>query len=462
MADYKIPAALDPNAPDIDISPEALARQGVDAALAAPQAAVAPAAPGLVNFNFAGPSAAPDYTGISGSSVPTGAPPPELAAPSNLHIEPAMAKIPHPSSPEIQQAEQVVKKSNAEKAATQIMAQDAQQKAREEAQVAQSAVSETKKQDNAAFESISDLFDRGSTGQKWGAALAILAGGISAGMTGKENPVLGFMQQQFDITRRNKQLSQEQQMAQMKAMADQVRLKLDIAKEQTNSEKAKFDIAKTQAEIGKIHQELADKQALGNVAKALSEGGVNNVDEYIAKVSAINPEMAKDLRSRRVQLPDGKTVLAKADSGRVAEFEKFRQPTQSAEALLADIQKTALQGNKLSPEDRLKISTNLKQSAGMLREALLGPGAMTEKEFDRLMSTLGDPNSLSTPKAWQLLKLGEVRKNLNRQIESRASGVGISWPQQKEKQLEEKLIERGASPEQAKKVVDKMVKDGKL
>lgn len=68
--------------------------------------------------------------------------------------------------------------------------------------------------------------------------------------------------------------------------------------------------------------------------------------------------------------------------------------------------------NKLSPYDRARLGTELSLLTGKMRLAVLGPGAMTEAEYDRLRDALGDPTKIVALPGTQMLKLQTVLKRL--------------------------------------------------
>ena len=71
--------------------------------------------------------------------------------------------------------------------------------------------------------------------------------------------------------------------------------------------------------------------------------------------------------------------------------------------------------NKLDPVKRAEVASELNLLTGKMRLSVLGPGAMTEKEFDRLIETLGDPNALVALPGTQMKKLQTVRNRLQQQ-----------------------------------------------
>jgi hypothetical protein len=88
--------------------------------------------------------------------------------------------------------------------------------------------------------------------------------------------------------------------------------------------------------------------------------------------------------------------------------------------------------NKLSPDDRARLGTELSLLTGKMRLAVLGPGAMTEAEYERLRETLGDPTKIVTFPGTQMLKLKTV---LNRLQKAQDNAVTLYFGREKAQEL---------------------------
>lgn len=94
--------------------------------------------------------------------------------------------------------------------------------------------------------------------------------------------------------------------------------------------------------------------------------------------------------------------------------------------------------NKLSPDDRARLGTELSLLTGKMRLAVLGPGAMTEAEYDRLRDALGDPTKIVTFPGTQMLKLQTVMKRLQTQ---QNNAVSLYFGKQKLQELESQNVD---------------------
>lgn len=68
--------------------------------------------------------------------------------------------------------------------------------------------------------------------------------------------------------------------------------------------------------------------------------------------------------------------------------------------------------NKLSPYDRARLGSELSLLTGKMRLAVLGPGAMTVEEYNRLRDALGDPTKIVALPGVEMEKLKTVANRL--------------------------------------------------
>lgn len=89
------------------------------------------------------------------------------------------------------------------------------------------------------------------------------------------------------------------------------------------------------------------------------------------------------------------------------------------------------------PIKAAKIRTELEILVGSLREAVVGPGAMTPDEYKRLVRVIGDPTSLDKFRGLEEAKLGQVLKKLQRDLDASAEQFGLP---RKNKNIELKTL----------------------
>lgn len=369
-----------------------------------------------------------------------------------------------------------------------IAEQDAFQQA--DAQLAQAALSARQREDQLKNDitkldddvraqvrnrSLPEMLTQGSYTSRIMSGLAVLAGGVSSGILGKEgNVVIDQIDKGVEQQAAKDKLNNEQRMALKREALDAVKTQIDTlqARTQNASAKANLDIAKA-----KLHQEREElnlkimqahqAKALNNVIAGLrSEGSVPAATPQIAKrnsqlnaalqaVEASDPKRAEGLREVLVTTPDGSIQIANVNKERVQEFQKYASETAPAVELLRKVQKFAAQASKLSLEDRGAMGSMLKIAAGKLRLPITGPGAMTEDEFNRLQETIGDPLKIIAIPSVELAKLDSVMSVLNADLASRAGEIGVKWPATKAEQVAAALRNRGYSPSEIRAALEK-------
>jgi hypothetical protein len=122
------------------------------------------------------------------------------------------------------------------------------------------------------------------------------------------------------------------------------------------------------------------------------------------------------------------------------EFQKVRSTLEPAITGAQTIQKMLGDFNRITDlKKRAQIQSEMKALAGQLRVPFTGPGALTEKEYDRLMDTLGDPTSITSVGSIQRAKLQQVLNKLNRDLDNSAAQFGLP---RKNKNIQLKTLDK--------------------
>lgn len=446
----------------------------LDAQIAQNQAQ--PALAEQVPFDLS-PPAASDYTSTSGS-LATGTPAspdvsPAFQAQAQAEAAPQIEAMAPDIQPDVvndviaqqeivEPVKQEMANAKAAEHAEKLVAADIQQKNEQLDADAQKLQNLGAQQDDKAFYSVGEIFSKGTFGQKLGTAIAILIGGASQGLLGsKSNPVLDLLDKEVAAQTEKRKLKLAEQEALRKALLEQYNRKLEERKQSNDDAKTKAEITKLQAEAAKYGAEADEKQRLANLAR-VAASGTSNVDDYINAIEAANPEQGRSMRQRRVELPNGKVVLSSADGARVAEFEKGRKNGESGIKLLDDIENLANNYNKFSPTDRAKMESMLITATGKLRETLVGPGAMQQKEYERMRDAIGNPSSFASWKNRELSRLNVVRNMIKSDINQGAKSIGVQWPKSKAESVVDTLVQKGYTLEQAERTVSNLKSKGKL
>lgn len=111
------------------------------------------------------------------------------------------------------------------------------------------------------------------------------------------------------------------------------------------------------------------------------------------------------------------------------DFSKYRGEVEPAISGAQRILQASKDLNKITDlSKRAQIATEMKALVGQLRLPFTGPGQLTEKEYDRLLDTIGDPNKLIALPALERVKLNTVLNKLQGDLDRRAEAAGLSVP----------------------------------
>lgn len=156
--------------------------------------------------------------------------------------------------------------------------------------------------------------------------------------------------------------------------------------------------------------------------------------------------LSDEQRKRLVILPDGTSKLAKVGADQVDASAKRRVPIENAISAMDRIRTLAVGLNRITDlTARAKIGTEIKALAGALREPIVGPGAMTEDEYKRILATTGDPTELLAFPSLQKAKMDQLYKKMNSDLTAEYKRIGIELPKTREDQIVENLKKKGYS-----------------
>ena len=172
--------------------------------------------------------------------------------------------------------------------------------------------------------------------------------------------------------------------------------------------------------------------------------------------------LPKEKADKAVRLPNGK--LAFADNKAAADdLRKFNADIEPAIAGANRVLKLAKQGSRFSLKDRGIIAADMKALVGQLRIPFTGPGILTDKEYDRLMDTLGDPTAFFALPSVERQKLRTVINKLSSDRRIRYKQVGIDLPKSKRERLIEHNLKTGKGDvDQIETSIDQMIERGDL
>jgi hypothetical protein len=305
-------------------------------------------------------------------------------------------------------------------------------------------------------QSTADLFQDKSSGQKIAAGLAIVlgaAGGVMRGdgrNTGLEviNDTLERERKQLlsnfanskemvELKRKNLDDYNEAMMRQMQ-VADRQKIlqmqvlatKLDVAESQYRGSAAgaaaKDAKANIQMQINALSKQQAQSESLQNLMRNMGKGGRMPTPLETLGLPKEFREAVEDSRGLTVE---GYSGIARNKEDRDA-FNKFRQSQEPAIDALNRIIKLQKSGNRFNPEQRAQAASEINAAIGGLREAIVGPGAMTESEFERIRNTIGDQNKLFSLPSWEMAKTVTALNKLKSDLSTVANLRGFQPPQE--------------------------------
>lgn len=283
-------------------------------------------------------------------------------------------------------------------------------------------------------------------------AVAVGLGAYSQATTGSENPALMMLKRKYEAIENKKKLSQEEKITREKMDLDRAQLELKKMDSATDNMYKKAQIAKM---MGEVSAERDKKDAMRNIFVSSKVGGLTTEQVQL---------LDKDTQEKIVRLPNGNAALA--DNRDIAQVtNKFLGDANGAlkgtdEALsLAN----SPDFNRLSLEDRAEMATRIRLLIGKMRVPIVGGGAMSDKEFDILLETIGNPANLTSLPSIEMRKLNTIKSVLESQREEAYKTAGITIPKTddqiaREIQIEKIMAATGKSKATVERHINKLGK----
>lgn len=346
---------------------------------------------------------------------------------------------------------------------------------------------ETKDAEYVRAQSFGEIMRGGTFGQKVLASLAVMLGAASQGLTGaKENPALQLIDAEADRQAVRDKLTFEQKL-QLKNQLIQASQNI------INASQSRFDNKNTQQklqlEYDKLGQAMQENMLKmkkgydtaasfnavmesqfqnphaiqGNPQEKVAIAAQNEVlKRSVQNVMVANPKLGQELVEKKINLPNGAITISPAKTDQVAKFNEARADIEGGKAIVDRIIAAARTGSKLDPRDRAALQSDLTALTGRLRQTYLGPGAMTQQEYDRLYAAIGDPTKIFTINAIEIAKLNAVKENLDVDLAARAKSVAnVSWPVSQRTMVIAKLRASGMTPREASERADRLLEKAK-
>lgn len=308
------------------------------------------------------------------------------------------------------------------------------------------------------------LWNDMGTGQKILAGLAIALGGYGGALSGKgDNKALDIINKAIDrdIEAQKFNIQNEMQSKQMKTqnlrdqasmqgtlmntlrqkygddlqaeaamrslMLQQTQLKLQQIASQTESNTVLENAKLVNAQLEREKQmQLQAMQARIATMAALRNLGTADVHNLDPAVEASLPEnIQKVIKDRRERSLPGWEGSAKDKETASKFLERVNEVQPAIDGVNRILAATKDINRVTDLQKKAEIATEIKALVGQLRLPFTGPGQLTEKEYDRLLDTIGDPTRLSNLPSWERAKLTTVLKKLEGDLDTAANASGF-------------------------------------
>ncbi len=385
-----------------------------------------------------------------GTFVPPRVPSPaEMATVGNAPpvVEPAaaVAATPAPVAPKIEPTPEQHAEAHAtivEPVQKQIAAQRAEQTAQQDIAAEQLRIADELAQRREAAvkgaadtvnevrsRSLPEIMQRGSFGEKLGASIALLVGGISQGLTGaKTNPVSDFIDAQVERQDRKDKLSAENKIALRKAFTDEAIARLQALEgaSQDQYRKGQLGVARSQL---LLDSQKAQTELIGKWEEKLSKQDSASIqaDAFAGKEIKTPSALPKEMHEGIVHTPDGKMYYINPKDK--SQFETARAAIEPAIVDLKSALNLSKDFNRVTDlTQRAIIQQDLQVAIGKLRMPIFGPGVLTPTERKLLEGVMGNPTAFVALPTIERAKLDHIIKKLDVELDRTYEQVGLQRP----------------------------------
>ncbi len=328
----------------------------------------------------------------------------------------------HPTKAQVEEDSRALREAASKQEAEQKNAFAQEERQRQKSiDIQEQMVQEDQDIENEAQES--GLFANKTTGQKIAAAIAIMLGAVSQGLTGaKNNPALQVMQKAMEDDFKKQKMAKDERLAKM-----QMGFKLERLKLEQFEAKSKNKLR--QAQIGEIKQALLDKEEDLQKQRELGKKVGSTEGFTRAELEALD----KDSRDRAVAVGKDKNKFLLAVSKTDADKLKAPDgPVRSGESAVDGLSRLLEISDEVSlgkPVEFLKNSVEAvslqQQLVGLTRLQLFGPGVLQKFEQDLARKLIADPTKILSITALQRIRLKTLRDMTIKQARNQMRSSGL-------------------------------------
>ena len=352
-----------------------------------------------------------------------------------------------------------------------------QEKNRQEQVARQIAAMDEADKNYVRARSFGEVMKNGSFGNRILASLAVLMGGVAQGLTGAaKNPVLDYIDSEADRQAQRDKLTFEQRLqlrgqllesAKNVIGAAQNRYQNQHTQDQLNLEYNKLN-EEFMKNLQKMQNGYASKAAAVGLAQIQSKTGIpiragteqehqriqaqnTFIDQVLAGLAASGDNKKyQEAVDKLIVFPNGQKEIATGDMAGVNKYKETTSDNLTAIKLFEDMKLLAEKGNAFNPADREFMASTGKLLAGKLRLSVLGPGTMTEDEYNRLINLIGNPQKIFALSEVERTKVNAMLNVLEADIAQKAQTyLQKSFPISDRSRVIQSYISRGMSPRDA-------------
>jgi hypothetical protein len=305
------------------------------------------------------------------------------------------------------------------------------------------------------------LWNNMGTGQKILAGLAVFLGGASASANGGKNGALdiinGAIDRDIAEQKQNIANSLESKTKKAQNLRDQSNVQQNMLSDlrqkfgsdvQAESALRSLMIQQTQNKLNQIASGNASKTVMANAqnlnaqlereklvhqanlkASMAAQASMANMGSGQALTPMQEAALPKDLRDAYISNRERSVPGFIGNTTTKENAQKFAQYITEVQPAVDGVNRILAQSKDMNRitdlETRQIVATEIKALVGQLRLPFTGPGQLTEKEYDRLLDTVGDPNKLAAMSQWERVKLQTVLRKIESDIASNAATYGL-------------------------------------
>ena len=212
------------------------------------------------------------------------------------------------------------------------------------------------------------------------------------------------------------------QLATEATMLKAAQLRTQALASRTQNRQAQINAAKMISDLEGRKQQVMAQFAARRAPSASELAGKTTIKQLERVIR--DPKKLQAIQARGIVNPSTGKLHFALDKESARKFRDSVSTTLKVKEGLGRILESVNIISRLNPVERARVSTELTALVGQLRVPLTGPGVLTEKEYERLLDTIGNPTSLTAIPAVERAKIQTLINKFDRDIEAEAKTIG--------------------------------------